>query len=490
MSGRNNVKSNRDDVILQAVKALKTSEFKATGIKVELEAQFNRGNEGCGDCDGSGFFDCGECDGRGTFGCRGCDSSGIQDCEQNGCTEPAPLHEHECDDCNGGGEVGCDYCEDGRRDCGYCDGESNGDESIIHCYNFLMEKLSHHNLAEQVDGAWKPKHPLVFAKFYNDGSVDSELTFTLSLDKAENIFLLPKFIDAWKQLAVELDCEEIDVEGSGMHMALINDPNCVYNRHAGIPTAQIRRYENFKKSMSLLLPTLYFLGASNENSRGLSYRRPQIRREEKYSAIFYVGGTLEFRLFDTCYDNPAQILDNVVVMSKCMRYWTSKYKPSGVNKQLRELRFGLDGGRKLERLYQTVEHIDVLNVGLAKLKPDYYTVRELKEQRKFKTTKRTVQTMVNKKRKEAEVGYQEYKERFEWNIQVSEFDGIAQALRDRNRPNETDRENIIEEVTREVKTKLKKYREDNTKPLDTYTQEVVDEYIRNRRGQYLLSEAA
>ena len=74
-------KLSKDEVILRAVKSMKSSNFGVTGIKIECEAQLNRGDDdnSCGYCDGDGYtydedddrIDCDNCDGSGRVGGSG-----------------------------------------------------------------------------------------------------------------------------------------------------------------------------------------------------------------------------------------------------------------------------------------------------------------------------------------------------------------------------------------------------------------------------------
>jgi hypothetical protein len=429
------------NAVLEAVKSLKKSHFRATAIKVELEAQLNRGNEGwCEYCE-EGRVTCDNCCGEGTVDCDLCEGRGqIQDVETGGLISDRMI---DCPDCDGRGVRDCDSCEDGRVTCDECGGSFQGSDwgEESYCHDYLMEHLSELGLAEQGNNYyleeystnWHPKGALKYAQFYNDHSVDSEFTFTLSIEHEEDILLLPKIIDIWNDLAEAVGNGQ-NVSGAGMHMAVINDPECLYpvTRRNAVTE---RHYHNFRKSMQLLLPALYFLGSPTERSRGLRYRVPQVASEwdsyggePKYSAIYYVGGALEFRVFETCYDHPEAILDNIVVISRCLRYWSPTYRPSGLEKITRSVTFGVDYDNSLERFYQTSTHLDLLNAGLQKLKPGYATVRAIKQQRCFNTTKRTLQSQTKKLAVAATREYAEYKDRFEWSLVAKRHHFLANAL--------------------------------------------------------------
>lgn len=289
----------------------------------------------------------------------------------------------------------------------------NRDCDVEEAHDYMMRRLQDMGLADEgnyvtlhdgLETAWQPLRPLTYCEFYYDGSVDSEFTFTLMLDDPENIFLLPKIVDIWNDFAEEHGT--MDIRGAGMHMAFL--PGGVY------PAEKQKdyrvRFDNFKKSMTMLLPALYFLGASCENSRGLDFRKPNIGFEDHRTAIDYRLGALEFRVFDPCYQNPSLILDNFVVMSRTLKYWRKKYKP-GLEKTHKKALFGTDDSNDLDRLYTTYAHLELLNSGLKLLKPGYLTVKEIKNQRKFLRNKHALNKIRKQTASDAELGYREYLDR-------------------------------------------------------------------------------
>lgn len=306
------------------------------------------------------------------------------------------------------------------------------------CFEYMMQQMQELGLSEcdeddwfspshgDYDSNWFPKLPLTYAEFYNDGSVDSEFTYTLMLDNPENILLLPKIIDIWNDLCAETG-NDVDIAGAGLHMAFLYNAKGSYRdpREGGdfsLRSGDDIRYENFKKSMGLLLPALYFLGASSDSTRGLSFRTPSVSANTHRAAIDFRGGALEFRVFDTCYETPVQILDNVIVMSNCMKYWSWKFIPNGMDKICSSVKFGQDNGRTLDRFYTTVTHIDLLNAGLNKLKPDYLSIKQIKAQRNFKKTKRLINTEKARLTKQVTTEYGEYADRHEWQLKAKRAD--------------------------------------------------------------------
>lgn len=500
---------NKHDVVIRAVESLRSSEFGATAIKVELEAGLNRRDyqpdDDCSYCEG-GRSDCDNCSGTGDAECERCEGSG-----EHGVTdEYGDEHDVTCARCDGSGETSCSECDgEGNVDCPECDGCSECDGEVAnfsldaYCHNFLMSKLEPLGLAENtpdagnlrlshgVNTTWRPKGALKYAEFYNDGSVDSEFTFTLMLNESENIFLLPKIIEIWNSLAEAIGFGQ-NVEGAGMHMALINSPTGIYP--SAVKAADVTRFKNFRKSMQLLIPALYFLGSTDETSRGLNYRRPQIGSDVlsdggKYSAVSFRGGAIEFRLFNTCYETPEAILDNVVVMGNAMRHWTTIYTPHNLRDIVPRVQFGNENDNTLKRFYVTCEHIDLLNAGLKRLKPSYMTITEIKKQRNFSVTKNHINSATDTRRKEAEVEYKEYEERFNWNKVMRRHRWTADLLDSRLSINglPTNGTEVLREVEHEVEQEVSRY-EGTKKSFIDYVNEAITEFTNRSAGDYILEE--
>lgn len=455
--------------VMKSVKQLKKK--GATAIKVELEAQMNRRNaeserEYCDHCD-EGTVQCSECEGSDRMTCTDCNGNG-----QVPETDEPNAEMITCGECNGEGDAYCEHCDDGYVTCPDCDGSyfwdsedtSNWADCGV-CLDWLLDKIAEKTgtarLVQDTDyddrdesSVHNPFSWIKYAMFYYDGSVDSELTFTVPIDNEENVRHLPKVLEAFRELGDEIG-EGFNVSGAGMHIALLFSEDASYpseqddyaglnNEEAvelnpGIPMTYSpsnrlpeRRLIHFKRAVTQLLPALFFLGTSNENSRALRYRMPRVSvsaqtdrfdggGSPKYSAISYRYGALEFRVFDTCYDRPTTIFDNIVVIANCMQYMRDEYKSPGLEKIVSNITFGSDVNNRLDRFYCTTTHIDVLNAGLAKLKPSYYTITEVKRQRKFDRTKRKVANLRKETEQQAKVAYREYAERFNWNLRTAEM---------------------------------------------------------------------
>lgn len=479
-----------DRVVTEAVQQMKDGEFGMTGIKVELEAQLARSSARYRPpCTHIERAICSNCGGDRTLGCTRCNGSGrVLDSWDD---------EEDCENCDGEGSQYCSECPP-RQDCTECPVAPHQWDSVRYCHDWLLERLVPLGLAEPSSSGYrangnnladhfKPTGALKFSMFYYDGSVDSEWTFTLDMATPSMVLVLPQVVGLFKEMAELIkDCGgQFDVRGAGMHTALLQTEDCHYpdeNRSYG------HEFQNFRRSMGMLLPALFFLGATCEESRGLNFRRPMVGdSSEKYSAITYRYGALEYRVFDTCYENPDQILDNIVVMANCMKYWAQNYVDPRLDKK--SLLFGNDNDRTLKRFYTTIDHIDVLNAGLQRLKPPYRTMRELKKQRKFTVTRGTLNGQVNKLKRQIANEYKEYEDRFNWRLKIMESDYMSNYLKEWT-SKVTRGEATEEEALSTAKEKVKKAMNDQKKKLQT-----IDQYVNDRvkktqheqRGRYTLS---
>lgn len=309
--------------------------------------------------------------------------------ESEGCLERTDRCGRSCSRRDGKPHVGCKYFSDTKV-----------------ANDFILRELAKHGLAQRKPGgtSWSylyaPKAPLVFSRVYTDS--ETEWTTTLSIEKPEDALYAPILVDAWNALA-KANGNGIDVSGSGMHTALLQGKDGLYP--SGVTKVQYKMFDNFARSMRPLLPALYLLGASRvEGGRGVtrstSPRQPAISSSDKYSAIAYRQGALEFRVFDTCYEKRDQVLDNIVVIAQSVnKYWHKKYVRPNVNFG-KVAMFGnsdCDNSsvNRLEKLYCLKEHVVMLNSGLRCIKPPYLSVKDIKEARKFALTVRDVKNALD-----------------------------------------------------------------------------------------------
>lgn len=457
----------KEQEILRQVQLAKRSHFGVTAIKIEMEGVFRRrstghANEDCAKCHGQGSYSHEACAGSGRIGGnRFYSIIGSQDCLP-------------CLGCNIQGVQICPDCFDAFKNFA----------STIYCQQWLLKQMHPMGLSlRKRDGTYVPKKPLIFGMFYNDQSVDSEFTFTLSIKNEQAIFMLPRIVALWKKLGEAIG-NGLSIQNAGMHTAFIGDKDCVY---PGENPADWRDcMANMDRSMRLLMPALYFLGSDNKLSRGMRFRVPRTSTE-KYSAIHYIRNCLEFRVFEPCYDNPERVLDNIVVMRNCLRFWSHTYRTPSLTKIASQINFGNDSGANLDRLYTTARHIDLLNAGILKLKPKYKTITELKQERQFTKTKKTFVEAIKRMRVEAKSRYPSYKNRRQWQAIISKQNELSYYLERREVPRT---EAAMTRAQTEDSERAEQVRLDSLTRIpdeEHYVEEEVQKRLRGQEGQYSLA---
>lgn len=323
----------REKAVTQAIEFIKKCPYKGTGIKIELEAHLGRdgGSRPCVNCNGAGEVVCMDCEGE----------------------------MDNCPSCKTIGTYVCSFCKGvGRLDAA----ATNVSES--YCQDFIIKSVTEN-----------ARNALVYSKTYNDGSVDTEFTFTLPIDKARYAV---EFIEAFKKLSTQIGAT-LNTQGAGMHICILNSPDCYYPRGNSFNS---RYYENFRYSMTKLLPALYFLASPDYRSRRLNYR-PPIISQSKYSSINASSGCFEYRIFETCYERPYAILDDICIIANTLKYFSYKKKLHSFFGTIGKVAF-YDVGQGLERFYQAESNYKALLAGVNLLKPSYKSLTELKKERNFK----------------------------------------------------------------------------------------------------------
>ncbi len=340
---------------LEAIETMKSKGFGF--IKVELEAQLNRGyaDSDCGECD-EGYLRCDSCGSEGYYMVT--DSYGDET-------------ETECDYCSGAGEVTCGYCN-GR-------GTIREGTDIDWCADFMRSHMGD-----------KALNALIYDGFYDDGSVDSEYTFTMS---ADNAHLALDVIRAFNELNREINGSNYpDVDNAGMHITAM--PSGSYPCHGGLLNS--RYMDNFKREVTKLLPALYFVASHNKLTRSLYYRQPNVSEHDKYSAIYTHNDTcLEFRIFDTCYDQPTALLDKIQVIAASLKYYSFEKAPV----KYRKFVFPADARyshSQLSQWYQHLDNYDALNRSLKQFKPKNKTLKSLKAERGLNVTRQELVSRVQR----------------------------------------------------------------------------------------------
>jgi len=329
---------------------------KTTAVKLEMEAQFDRPqgrDSDCYECEGTGFTYCMDCD------------DGSIDHDHYDCPEGCDTGRDTCPTCDG------DY----RQDCGECEGAGEQDEDTpdwsdpVVCEDFIKDAVPR-----------SAREAIKYIKFYRDGSVDSECTVTVPIAKAA---VLVHFIEAWVKLGQAIG-NGMNIDRAGMHISILNDPDCFYTPGSNRDHNRLDRdmMKNFSLAMTPLLPALFFLASPSQQSRGLEYRTPRIsgQKSSVYPAICHHDyTTIEYRVFETCYDNPLMLVDFLITIAKTLQF----YKPEATDTSMKLGELGFKDGRGLDRFYYTTKHLTALDKGLKWLKPDYKTIEQLKKERNF-----------------------------------------------------------------------------------------------------------
>lgn len=351
----------------EAIEQIKTAGF--SHIKVELEGDIGRDGEmECSDCYGNGQEDCDDCGGEGYIGTG--NYTRISDEEVK----------EECDNCYGDGRVSCPTC-DGSGEMG----------------NFMEEETCEEFMKNHVPSDVLDR--LTYGRFYEDGSVDSEFTFTVPIEAIEDV---PVWMKAFTALADECG-GNLDVSGAGLHIAVLPDtsggryPCTGHLNSAGIA--------NFKSEMTKLLPALFFVASAGHQSRDLGYRHASIG-EDKYHAISTGDDRwLEYRVFETCYDRPNAFYDYVKVIANSLKFYADpSLKVKALGKQ-----FGFNDGDTVARFYNTPEQLRILNATIKHLKPRDKTFKKLKEERGVKFTISSLKQREKSKMVELRNEYREYR---------------------------------------------------------------------------------
>jgi hypothetical protein len=219
------------------------------------------------------------------------------------------------------------------------------------------------------------KNALVYSKFYRDGSVDSEFTFTLPIMLAHYGI---EYIKAFKLLAEKIG-NGLDVRGAGMHIAILNSEDGNYPGGNQLSSAHAL---NFATTMNHFLPALYFLSSCSHNSRALNYRVPKITLGSKYSCISGSHNVFEYRVFETCYEKPEALIDFICVIANTLKFYKAKPVKFDFFNTVGKIKFKQGWG--LQKFFFTSKHLEALEKTVNYLKPSYKTFDELKKERSFK----------------------------------------------------------------------------------------------------------
>lgn len=286
----------------QSLKEIKNRGF--THMKFELEANFNM----------EGSSECYECDGSGT--------TEYQDDEGD-------YQEIDCEYCNGTGER---------------EGELDYDDLTNYITNTISEQA---------------RDQMTYGHAYNDGSVDTEYTFTTTL---EGVKYVPEIMRAFQDYC-ENEGGDFSIDNAGFHIAVLTEGTYPCSEYLN------QEYlENFKREVTRLIPALYHEATSNTKTRSLEYRPARIS-SNKYSCIAIHNGSMEYRLFDPCFDKPEQVFEYVKVIANTLKYYSKRKLKKNLYEKF-EVNTNLNGENNLGVLYKTPENIKALQNTLKYVNPD------------------------------------------------------------------------------------------------------------------------
>lgn len=260
----------------QIKKALIFNGFKF--VKLEFEANVDE-NGGCDYCD-EGIVSCSECDGTGEIS--------IYDSENN-----ITGHE-ECPNCGGNGE----------HDCPDCHGRGDGEIDLPDFQEKFVSKFPTGFTTSYIEA-------------YHDGSVNTEVTMTFSVKRLHQV---EDIVKAFKKT-----CEEYgdwNTRNAGFHISIL--PSRYYPIEKQLDDKKIN---NFVRSVNKIIEAMFYLSTEyGSETRSLEYRQPQVSMSNKYSAIYTHNNTcIEYRIFDTCYDQPEKILSYFNTIVRTLKFYSTKH---------------------------------------------------------------------------------------------------------------------------------------------------------------------
>ncbi len=271
------------------------------------------------------------------------------------------------------------------------------------------------------------RNRLVYSKFYEDGSVDSEFTFTIHIDHVEDV---NHWINAFKALSEDCGNSEVDVSGAGLHITVI--PNSAGGRYPcqdyGLNPTNVG---NFIENVNKLMPALFFLASADHKSRGISYRYPLVARDKYDCPQSAVGvcthndSCIEYRVFETCYDRPEAFGDYIQVIANTLKFYSDpSLKVSALGQS-----FGFNYGDNIARLYDTPQQLRILNSTIKHIKPVDKSYKKLKQERGVNYTIKSLNLEEKKKIAQLRSDYQEYHKRAEEVTNITRVPRNTETLR-------------------------------------------------------------
>jgi hypothetical protein len=255
-------------------------------------------SEVCRSCEGLGFFTCHHCE----EGKIKTISGGYITCPYcKGQTRPA------CNSCHGEGK----FYNRTDKQCGNCNGTG---QKVTHSTEHIFKGIFLSNLPENM------RQALEYCLLYRDGINSHEITLTLPI---EFIIDSDKIIEAFKS-AINILGAGYNSTNAGIHICLLQDR--YYPPRKPLP---LQKLTNFKRAMNKMMLALVLIGSGDgRTTRNFIWRDLAAESEDKYSAVYTPDNSvIEFRVFDTCYENPKRVTLFVQTIAQCLRFYSDNPPP-------------------------------------------------------------------------------------------------------------------------------------------------------------------
>lgn len=200
---------------------------------------------------------------------------------------------------------------EGNQDSYYVD-MSDCDCGEEDCENEETSEL----LREVLDRADLSLSDFTYIYSYNDGSVNTEITFTVPLT--------PEGVDISKRLMAAFGGVIDDTRRAGMHIAVMPDSPYGYNE----PTLTDEGIKNLEKQLGPILPWIQILTQNTSIHRGAGFCGNFVGHSKQgYPAVYIQDRKrIEFRFFHPCYYNTGMLDHYLEVIARMLEYYDEPTK--------------------------------------------------------------------------------------------------------------------------------------------------------------------
>lgn len=183
-------------------------------------------------------------------------------------------------------------------------------------YDYDVEDDPDYFLDEVLGRAGLNESEFQYIRAYNDGSVNTEITFTVELS--------PNGVEMSKKLMRAFDGMLDNIDNAGMHVTLM-PPHPYSSREPELDATKLR---HFTQEVEPILPFIQLLGQSSRFHRGARYCGNVVGRDKAgYPAVnIQDNRRVEFRFFHPCYDNPDLLDHYLEVVSRMWEYYEDPTK--------------------------------------------------------------------------------------------------------------------------------------------------------------------